>query len=395
MRFLHTSDWHVGKQLRNHKRDDEYAAALAEVLDIAKRMAVDCVLVAGDVFDSAVPTPEAERIVFNFFGELVGAGIPAVVIAGNHDHPRRWSAYAPVLRHIGIEVLGEPATADDGGIIQVQSRDGSETAAIAALPWVSERKVRDFESLMVEGKHSEEYADGVALMMDHLCSALPEKAVRILLAHAYISGAVVGPESGERPLHIGDVYAVAPQRLPQAVHYAALGHVHNPDQPALRLTNAQYSGSLLQCDFGEAGQKKRVNIVEASARKRAKVEAVELSAIRQLRNIGSHRSGVTLDELGRAAEGVSPLDYVKVWVKVDRPLPGLAEQVRDILPNAVDVVVERTADDARAEPERTAGMSPADLFAAYHRAAHNDAAPAPELMALFNRLYEEASGAPD
>jgi len=395
MRFLHTSDWHVGKQLRNHKRDDEYTAALTEVLDIAKRMKVDCVLVAGDVFDSAVPTPEAERIVFHFFGELVGAGIPAVVIAGNHDHPRRWSAYAPVLRHLGIHVLGEPATVDEGGIIKIESRDGEEVAAIAALPWVSERKVRDFESLMTEGKHSEQYADGVAAMMNHLCSALPEKGVRILLAHAYISGAVVGPESGERPLHIGDVYAVAPQRLPQTVHYAALGHVHNPDQPSLRLTNAQYSGSLLQCDFGEAGQKKRVNIVEASARKRARTEVVELASIRQLRNLGSHHAGLALDELKLQAAEISPEDYVKVWVKVDRPLPGLAEQVRELLPNAVDIVVERTQDDGEQQVPRTAGMSPADLFAAYHRAAHNDAEPGPELLALFSQLFEEASGAPD
>ena len=173
MRFLHTSDWHVGKPLRNHKRDDEYGAALDEVLDIAKREAIDCLLVAGDIFESAVPQPDAERIVFGFFAELAGAGIPAVVIAGNHDHPRRWSAYAPVFQHLGIRVLGEPAPADEGGVIRVPSRDGSETAVIAALPWVSERKVRDFESLMSEGKHFEAYAQGVTDMVAPSVRRLP------------------------------------------------------------------------------------------------------------------------------------------------------------------------------------------------------------------------------
>ncbi len=155
MRFLHTSDWHIGKPLRNQKRDAEYIAALEEVLSIAKDERVDAVLVAGDVFDSAVPPPEAERIFFHFAGELVGAGIPAVIIAGNHDHPKRMNAYAPVLGRLGIHVVGEPVLADEGGVIELPSRDGTETAVIAALPWVSERKVRDFETLMTEGKHIE------------------------------------------------------------------------------------------------------------------------------------------------------------------------------------------------------------------------------------------------
>jgi exonuclease SbcD len=87
MRFLHTSDWHVGKPIRNHRRDDEYEAALAEVLDIAKREAVDCVLVAGDVFDSVAPPPEAERLVFDFFRELVGTR--RCTCAASQPSPRR------------------------------------------------------------------------------------------------------------------------------------------------------------------------------------------------------------------------------------------------------------------------------------------------------------------
>src|SRR4029453_8792450 len=87
MRFLHTSDWHVGKRLRNHDRDAEYSAALAEVLDIAKREAVDCLLVAGDIFDSVAPPPEAERIVFDFLRALINTPIPAVVIGGDQDPP--------------------------------------------------------------------------------------------------------------------------------------------------------------------------------------------------------------------------------------------------------------------------------------------------------------------
>src|SRR6266581_530702 len=165
MRFLHTSDWHIGKPLRNVKREDEHAAALAEVLDIARQEEVDCLLVAGDIFDSVAPPPEAERIVFDFLRELIGARIPAVIIGGNHDHPRRLAAFSRVLDLVNVHLRGEPVIASEGGVVEVSSRDHAETAVIAALPWVSERKVRDFETLWQTGKRFEQYADGVKAMI--------------------------------------------------------------------------------------------------------------------------------------------------------------------------------------------------------------------------------------
>jgi exonuclease SbcD len=387
MRFLHTSDWHVGKPLRNHKRDDEYAAALAEVLEIARDRKVDCLLVAGDIFDTAVPGPEAERIVFNFFGELVGTGIPAIVIAGNHDHPRRWNAYSPVFRHLGIHVLGEPVAADEGGIIKVQSRDESQTATIAALPWVSERKVRDFESLMEEGTHVEEYADGVARMLEHLAKSFQPDTVNILLAHLLLDDSKVGgPESGERELHMGRAYAIKRQRLPSSAQYIALGHVHMPQEASL--ANVAYCGSLLQCDFGEAGQKKRVNIVDVAPGRKAKVQPVELTSIRQLRNIGSAKAGVTLDEL-KAME-IAEDDYVKVFVKVDRPLPGLNQLVREIVTNAVDVVVESSVEEPAEVLRPQNGLSPSEQFGAYYESQYGNP-PEPALKALFDRLHQEVT----
>ena len=89
-----------------------------------------------------------------------------------------------------------------------------------------------------------------------------------------------------------------------------------------------------------------------------------------------------------------PNAYVKVFVKVDRPLPGLAEQVREIIPNAVDIVVQRGDEDLPGELSQTRGMTPAQLFNAYYESTYK-AEPAPELLALFNRLHEEATSAAD
>ncbi|HEY7513864.1 MAG TPA: DNA repair exonuclease, partial [Vicinamibacteria bacterium] len=97
MRFLHTADWHVGKPLRGRSRMDEHAAALEQVARIAIEERVDAVLLAGDVFDSASPPPEAEKIVFDFLARLLPERVACVVLAGNHDHPRRLGALTTLL----------------------------------------------------------------------------------------------------------------------------------------------------------------------------------------------------------------------------------------------------------------------------------------------------------
>lgn len=385
MRFLHTSDWHIGKPLRNRRRDDEYEAALAEVLDIAKREAVDCVLVAGDIFDSVAPPPEAERLVFDFFRELIGARIPAVVIAGNHDHPRRLNAFSRVLDLVQVHVRGEPVVADEGGMVEVASRDGSETAVVAALPWISERKVRDFESLM-GAEHFGEYAEGVKQMMAHLCTGFRKDTVNILLTHVLLEDSKVGgPDSGERPIHMGQTYVVKTPMLPTSPQYIALGHVHMPQE--FPLANAYYCGSLVQVDFGEAGQEKRVNIVDVKPGTKAKVDFVPLTSIKQLRNVGSHKEGVTLEQVRALAEEAGE-DYLKVFLKADAPAPGLAEQVRELLPNAVDIVVQRPERGGEERREQLGRQTPGEMFTDYYRQTHS-AEPPDELMTLFNQLYEE------
>ena len=92
MRFLHTGDWHVGKTLRGRSRLDEQQQVISEILDIAVRERADCLLMAGDLFDSVAPPADAERLVFDCFAEIVKRGIDTVLIGGNHDHPKKLAA---------------------------------------------------------------------------------------------------------------------------------------------------------------------------------------------------------------------------------------------------------------------------------------------------------------
>src|ERR671933_541325 len=102
MRFLHTSDWHVGKTIRGRPRTDEFAAALDEVVGIAHEERADAVLVAGDLYEHRSPTPEADALVFDAFVRLHEARIPVVAIPGNHDSATRLEALAKLLKPIDV-----------------------------------------------------------------------------------------------------------------------------------------------------------------------------------------------------------------------------------------------------------------------------------------------------
>jgi len=381
MRFLHTGDWHIGKELRGRQRYDECGAALGQVLDVARRERIDCLLVAGDVYDSQAPPPEAERLVFDFFRELYGAGIPAVVVAGNHDHPKRLSALGRVLDLVGIHLRGDAVPADAGGLIELPSRDGKETAVIAALPWVPERKVIELHQYM-EGTAFSAYADEVALMMESLAGGFRANAVNLVVAHLMLDGAVVGPGGGERPLHLGQTYAINAQRLPAAAQYVALGHIHRP-QEIVAPTRARYAGSLLQLDFGETDQRKSVVLIEAHPRLPATVQEIEVSAGRPLRDVRG-----TLDELRRQAAELADA-YLRVTVETQGPTTGISQQVQEFLPNALEVKEDYPRRPASPEPEFR-HLRPEELFASYYRTAHG-LDPRPELRSLFRRLLEEQS----
>jgi len=383
MRFLHTGDWHLGKNLRAVSRGDESEKALNEILDIARREAVDCLLVAGDVFDSAAPPPEAERLLFGFLRELFGYGIPAVIIGGNHDHPKRLQALSGVLELVNIHVRGDPVRAQKGGVLRLGSRDGSEMASIAMLPWVDERRVISYDALL-ERRSAGQFADRVAAIGRSLTRGLPSDTINLLLAHIMIDGAQVG--GGERELHLSPIYAVKPEALPDTPSYVALGHVHKPQEIRRAPAKTHYAGSLLQLDFGERGQEKSVVLIEAHPGRPAHVETVPLSAGRRLRDLEG-----TLTELQALAADAGE-DYLRVRVHVDGPTPGLTRQVRELLPNALEVVPvypdrERTESD-----QRLRTLSPDQLLAEYHQTTYGSAVPAP-VLDLFRRLQEEVDRA--
>jgi exonuclease SbcD len=385
MRFLHTADWHVGKTLRGRSRLDECEKALGQVADVAQQARVDAVLVAGDIFDSPAPPPEAEKLVFDFLARLIRDGFPCVLIAGNHDHPKKLLALRGLLESLNVHVRAEVRPAAQGGVVALPSRDGKEEARIAVLPFVPERKVVDACSVMgPEHAWYEAYARRVEQILEYLTKDLTPKTVNLALAHILVAGARFG--TGERQLHLGEIYGVNAEQLPANVQYVGLGHLHRP-QELMAPTKAAYSGSLIELDFGEREQDKRVVVVEARPGGAATLESVPLSAGRRLRDLAG-----SLEELRICARATGD-DFLRVTVKAEGPVPGLADQVRELFPNALEVTVDypRATRDPATSPTAGPRLEPAALFTHYYR-RKNGADPSEDLLELFHSVYEEAHG---
>ncbi len=379
MRLLHTGDWHVGKQIRGRSRMDEFEAALDQVVGIALDERVDAVLVAGDLYEHRVPAPEADALVFDALLRLRGAGIRVVAIPGNHDSAPRLEALARLLEPLGVVVVPRVRRPEQGGIVEVPARGGDEVAQVACVPFVPERRFGDAAALFeaAESWH-QAYAEGMGDLLEAMAAGFRPGAVHVLMAHLFTDGALLG--GGERELTIGMAYAVPPSRLPGTAQYVALGHVHRPQQVRGAPTAARYAGSLLQLDFGELTQeRKSVALVELSPGKPARVEEVPVTAGRRLLEVRG-----TIEELAAMADEVGDA-WLRAVVRTDGPVPGLADRVREVLPNAVDVKLDhpRAPDAAPREPLRA--MSPREQFEAFLRAEHG-AEPAPELLRAFDEV---------
>lgn len=379
MRFLHTADWHVGKLLRSRSRLDEQEAVLQEILDIARREKVDCVLAAGDLFESQAPSPEAERLVYQFFAELLAAGIQAVIIGGNHDHPKRLAAIRTLLDPLHIYVRPEPCGPSTGGVIEI-AKNG-ELARIAVLPWVPERKIVDIAQMFRPvDEWCKSYESTVSGMMEALTAGFAADSINILMAHLYVHNAITS--ASERAVHVSQPYAISPQQFPQTANYVALGHLHRPQMVGGTLAPGVYAGSPLQLDFGEQEQEKRVVLFNAKAGAPTHPESIPLSAGRRLRDLRG-----TLEELESMAE-IAGTDFLRVRVRASVQPTGLADRIRELLPNAVDIQVEAPR-EAVVEIRAALGPQPPEVLFRHFYERQKNVLPSPDLEKLFLELYDE------
>lgn len=386
MRVLHTSDWHVGKRLGRYDRSTEYRDVITEVVSIADTEDVDLVLHSGDVFDRPLPPIEALEIALEGLAALTAGGKrPVVAIAGNHDSPGLFEALAPFLRGLGIHLVGEIKRPEEGGVLELDTASGR--AVVSCFPFL--REGRAFHAWLPVEEHYQRYADRLRRISEAYAahaSDVAAGAVTFLVAHFLVGGAAVhghGAPRGERELHMGEAYAATADAVPVGPQYVALGHIHAPQPVPGARVPAQYAGSLLELDFGEAGEEKRVVVVDVEPGLPAVVHSVPLTAGRRLlRPRGAWEDIVAMDGVYES--------YLDLTVETAGPDPGLADRARE----EFDFLVRVRADypRAEAEPIEREQRTLTELYGDYYEGREGVAAP-PTLIAAFDEVLEEVSGA--
>lgn len=389
MRFLHTGDWHLGRAIGGRPRIDECARVLDEVVAIAKQEHVDAMLIAGDTFDTFSPPSDAQKLLFEMLSRLARDGVKVVLIAGNHDSAARIDALATILEIAGVYVVGSLPADEAYAPLRIPSRAGSETATIAAIPWIPEHLTVKYDAIFGPADEAlSQYAANMERALKFYCSRFPPDGINILLGHMMIDGLSIGEGSGERRLHIGQTFAVPGQLLPPAAQYIALGHVHRPQEVMNSPVSGGsfYAGSLLQLDFGEAEQKKSVRIVDLKPRLPADSRTISITTGTGLRNVR-----LRLEDLAAHAGNYGD-DYLRVYVELDGPVKSLFDQVRDVLPNAISVMPVRTDAQQAASTAPRQGLEPHELISRYYLESQGSDMPA-ALLSLFNKMYEEVERA--
>lgn len=251
MKVLHTSDWHLGKTLMEHSLHEDQQHALDQLTAMVSAEPHDLLVVSGDIFDRGIPPENAVRLLGSWFADVrsADAGLPIVMIAGNHDHGVRLAWARGLLAHANVHIVGEPDAV--GEAIRITTRSG-ENAEVWALPFLWAGSFPD------PGEKGRTQVGAIEVALARIHARQTPGHTQILLAHCFAQNGTAS--DSERTL-LGQATRVDPTIF-AAFDYVALGHLHRPQKVA---PNAHYSGSLAKYSFSEVADRKGVNSVTVRA----------------------------------------------------------------------------------------------------------------------------------
>ena len=281
MRFLHTADWHLGRIFYGQYLTDDQAHVLEnQFFSILKDEKIDGILLAGDVFDRAVPPIEAIELWDSIITRLaMDYKVPLFVVSGNHDGAERLEVGRSMLSQSGIHIWGSPHHALQP--FEFEGADGK--VAICPMPFSEPRRIGDalglgFATSSLETSlNLHNYDQMYQAWSNHLRNQVPKGMRSIAISHAFVMGGDVG--GSERTLSIGGSEQVSPQVF-KDFHYTALGHLHGPQR--MGADYIRYSGSPLKYSFDEHTQKKSFTIVDMDTKGQVDISTIPVEAKRDV-----------------------------------------------------------------------------------------------------------------
>jgi len=378
VKFLHTADWHLGVKTNGRDRLAEQKKVLDEILSIVNYENVDCVIIAGDIFNSANPSADAEELFFDTIQKLSANGDRFVfVLAGNHDDPTRLTAGLPLASKHNIALVSnidrlQENSFNKNGLVKVvetgrghiKIQKNEEIVTIAYLPYPTE--IRMTEKLDSDMSYSEKVETWAKIS----ASAFTENTFNIFVSHLF----VVGSKSASGVIKAGDFFAVEKNKLPKA-DYTALGHMHSPQCLGGKV---YYSGAITQLSINQKDL--GVNVFETEHGKMINFNEIKLQNVSVYQKV---RATSMLDAEEKLA-GFDDADIIELEIEQSAPLS--ASDVKSLKKNFTcisNIALIRPESEGTINEKKTRkGLNDSELFKQFYLSMRGFE-PSDELVKMF------------
>lgn len=394
MKLLHTSDWHLGRNLYQRRRYNEFEAFLGWMTSEIKTRNPDILIVAGDIFDTTAPSNRAQELYYNFLSSISASCPHIVIVGGNHDSPSFLNAPKTILKTMHVHVVG--SMDPDNELLICKNADGTPEAIICAVPYLRDRDLRqadagesidDKRTKLIEGfrAHYQELAEQAEIERGNLNIPI------IGTGHCFAAGGKTVTDDGVRDLNVGSLDHIEAATFPSTLDYLALGHLHVPQKVA-DSEILRYPGSPIPMGFGEATQQKIILEIEFDGRTPT-ISEIPLPCFQQLQKISG-----ALDKILDALKQLK-LEDSNAWLEIEYTgaeiIPDLRDQIEASIGNSsleilriknkrlVDRVLEQI-DTA----ETLDDLEPADVFARCLETHEIPEAQRPELTAAYAEILQ-------
>ncbi len=340
MKFVHTGDLHIGKIVNGFSMIEDQRYILKQVYEISRREKADALVLAGDIYDRAIPPADAVVLFNDFLTDMVRAGIPVLMISGNHDSPERLGFADAILEEEGIYIAGGYKEE----LKKVEIADTYGNVSFVLMPFVKPASVGAKTSgeavgnmLSMEKGGKEDNIDKDDMDKDNTNKEGEDGIRRVLVTHYFVTDQGREPElsDGETTIHVGGLDNVEAS-LFDGFDYVALGHIHKPQKIGER--EVYYAGAPLAYSFSEAGQEKGINLIEMGKKGEVTMRRIPIKPLHEMRRIRGKLQELMQPEVVGAAQAE---DYIRAELTDEEELIDPIGTLRSVYPNVMQILLTK------------------------------------------------------
>ncbi len=337
MKILHTSDWHLGRQLYDRKRYQEFSQFLDWLAQIIEQNSINTLLICGDVFESRTPSNRAQELYYRFLFNISKFRCcrHVVVIGGNHDSPSFLNAPKELLRILNVYVVGSVTDNLEDEVLVLKDNENIPEAIVCAVPYLRDKDIRKVEAGETNEDKNKKLLEGVRKHYSEVGKIAQQKQNElgdvpiIAMGHLFTAGGKIVEGDGVRELYIGTLAHVGAEVFPSCIDYLALGHLH-VYQRVGQSKHLRYSGSPISMGFGEAHQEKQVLQVQLNG-KETQVDKITVPNFQPLEKITGE-----LEDIRRKIEKLkNQPEKAKTWLEIEytgtEMVSNLSEFIEELL----------------------------------------------------------------